>query len=50
MKQDAIYKRGKQFCLHCQKVTTHAPKLGLVTQGKRLCEVCRTSNDFKQEK
>jgi hypothetical protein len=49
MKQDAIHKRGKQFCLHCEKETMHTPKLGLVMQGKRLCEECRTSNDYYNE-
>ncbi len=46
MSKDAIHKRGKQFCLHCQKDTIHTPKLGLVMQGKRLCEECNRSNDF----
>ena len=49
MKGDAIHKRGKQFCLHCEKETMHTPKLGLVMQGKRLCEECRTSNDYYNE-
>jgi hypothetical protein len=25
----------------------HTPKLGLVMQGKRLCEECHRSNDFE---
>ena len=49
MNKDAIHKQGKQFCLHCQKVTTHTPKLGLVMQNKRLCEECHRSNYFNTE-
>lgn len=49
MSKDAIHKRGKQFCKHCEKDTMHTPKLGLVMQGRRLCEKCNTSNDFKPE-
>jgi hypothetical protein len=49
MKQDAIHKRGKQFCLHCDKETMHTPKLGLVMQGRRLCEECNRSNDFASD-
>ena len=49
MSKDAIHKRGKQFCLHCDKETMHTPKLGLVMQRKRLCEECHRSNDFNTE-
>ena len=49
MSKNDIHKRGKQFCLHCDKETMHTPKLGLVMQGKRLCEECSRSNDFKTE-
>jgi hypothetical protein len=49
MSKDAIHKRGKQFCLHCDKETFHTPKLGLVMQGKRLCEQCNRSNDFASD-
>lgn len=49
MNKDAIHKRGKQFCNYCQKETKHTPKLGLVREGKRLCEQCSTSNYFNTE-
>jgi len=38
-------KQAKQYCPTCQKETVHIPKLGLMLQGKSLCEVCRTINE-----
>jgi len=39
-----LHKRSKQFCPHCNKITMHTPKLGLVLMGLRLCETCRKPN------
>ena len=36
--------QGLQYCKECKKETWHTPKLGLVFQNKRLCEICHTSN------
>ena len=45
MKKDPVATtRSKQYCPTCKKETMHTPKLGLVFENKRLCEVCRTVN------
>lgn len=40
---------GMQYCSRCKKDTHHIPKLTLSLEGKRLCSVCRVSNDVKEE-
>ena len=41
--------QGIQHCSTCDAKTNHIPKLDLVLVGKRLCEVCRTSNDYEPD-
>lgn len=47
-KESDINDQGIQFCTNCKKETWHTPKLGLVFNGKRLCQICRTSNTFEK--
>jgi len=42
--------QGNQYCKECKKITWHTPKLGLVFSGKRLCSICRTSNEIEKQK
>ena len=47
-KESDITDQGIQYCQTCKKETWHTPKLGLVFNGKRLCQTCRTSNYFEK--
>ena len=49
LKSNNITEQGLQYCEYCKKDTWHTPKLGLVMQGKRLCDECSRSNYFKDE-
>ena len=49
LKSNNITEQGLQYCEYCKKDTWHTPKLGLVLQGKRLCDECSRSNYFKDE-
>jgi DnaJ-class molecular chaperone len=48
-KESDINDQGIQYCQTCKKETWHTPKLGLVFNGKRLCQTCRTSNYFEKK-
>jgi len=48
-KESDITDQGIQYCQTCKKETWHTPKLGLVFNGKRLCQTCRTSNYFEKK-
>jgi len=40
--------QGYQYCSKCKKETWHTPKLGLVFENKRKCDVCTTINKIEE--